>query len=221
MNNPMIASGSPMNTSASAPPTIVANICIPDFTFLALRAGGLSSKKKSCAASRFYSAAIRPIDRPDAVGRSPAPAGCRVGPLARICSIPYSAPAFLRLPLSRIFNVKRLFSATINSLRAIGYGFRSEAALREEMIALVAGLIAAVFIAPTIAWYVAMIASLLGLLAVEFLNTAIEKLSDHVTPEHHNAIGRIKDYGSAAVFSAICLAGLTWLAALAIRCGLI
>jgi diacylglycerol kinase (ATP) len=145
----------------------------------------------------------------------------RASLLARICSIPYTAPAFLRLPPSRIFTVKRLFSATINSLRAIGYGFRSEAALREEMVALVAGLIAAVFIAPTVAWYVAMIASLLGLLAVEFLNTAIEKLSDHVTPEHHNAIGRIKDYGSAAVFSAICLAGLTWLAALAIRCGLI
>ena len=89
--------------------------------------------------------------------------------------------------------MKRLFSATINSLRAIGYGFRSEAALREEMIALVAGLIAAVFIAPTVAWYVAMIASLLVLLAVEFLNTAIEKLSDHVTPHHHDAIGRIKE----------------------------
>ena len=116
--------------------------------------------------------------------------------------------------------MKRIFSATINSLRAIGYGFRSEAALREEMIALLAGLVAAYFIAPTVAWYVAMIGSLLGLLAVEFLNTAIEKLSDHVTPEHHKAIGRIKDYGSAAVFSAICLAGLTWLAALAIRCGL-
>jgi hypothetical protein len=42
---PMIASGSPMKISASAPPTIVANICIPDFTFLALGAGGLSSKK--------------------------------------------------------------------------------------------------------------------------------------------------------------------------------
>lgn len=116
--------------------------------------------------------------------------------------------------------MKRIFSATINSLRAIGYGFRNEAALREEMIALAAGLVAAYFIAPTIAWFVAMIGSLLGLLAVEFLNTAIEKLSDHVTPEHHKGIGRIKDYGSAAVFSGICLAGLTWLAALAIRCGL-
>ena len=40
-------------------------------------------------------------------------------------------------------------------------------------------------------------------------------------PEHHKAIGRIKDYGSAAVFSAICLAGLVWLTALALRLGLI
>ena len=48
-----------------------------------------------------------------------------------------------------------------------------------------------------------------------------EKLADHVTPDHHVEIGRIKDYGSAAVFCAICLAGLTWLAALAVRCGLI
>jgi diacylglycerol kinase (ATP) len=61
---------------------------------------------------------------------------------------------------------------------------------------------------------------LLTVLAVEFLNTAIEKLSDHVTPEHHVAIGRIKDFGSAAVFCGLCLAGLVWLAALAVRCGL-
>ena len=115
--------------------------------------------------------------------------------------------------------MKRIFSATINSLRAIGYGFRNEAALREEMVLLVVALVAGVFIAPTVAWYVAMIGSLLGLLAIEFLNTSVEKLSDHVTPEHHNAIGRIKDYGSAAVFAGICLAGLVWLAALALRIG--
>lgn len=117
--------------------------------------------------------------------------------------------------------MKRIFSATINSLRAIVYGFRREAALREEMIALVAGLLLGLVIAPSVAWYVAMIASLLALLAIEFLNTAIEKLSDHVTPEQDKAIGRIKDYGSAAVFCAICLAGLVWLAALVLRIGLI
>jgi diacylglycerol kinase (ATP) len=66
-----------------------------------------------------------------------------------------------------------------------------------------------------------MIGVLLVLLGIEFLNTAIEKLADHVTPEHHIDIGRIKDYGSAGVFCGICLAGIVWLAALALRLGLI
>ena len=116
--------------------------------------------------------------------------------------------------------MKRFYSATINSLRAFAYGARHEAALREEMIALLLGLPIGLFIAPSAAWYVAMIGTLLVLLAVEFLNTAIEKLADHVTPDHHVEIGRIKDYGSAAVFCAIALAGLIWLAALLLRLGL-
>jgi diacylglycerol kinase (ATP) len=117
--------------------------------------------------------------------------------------------------------VKRIFSATINSLRGLLYGFKSEPALREEMVLLAAGLLLGLVIAPSVAWYVAMVASLLVLLAIEFLNTAIEKLADHVTPEHHTEIGRIKDYGSAGVFCGICLAGLVWLAALVLRIGLI
>lgn len=116
--------------------------------------------------------------------------------------------------------MKRLYNATINSLRAFGYGVRHEAAVREEMIALLLGIPFGLIIAPSAAWYVAMIGALLALLAVELLNTAIEKLADHVTPDHHAAIGRIKDYGSAAVFCTISLAGLIWLAALALRCGL-
>jgi diacylglycerol kinase (ATP) len=117
--------------------------------------------------------------------------------------------------------VKRIFSATLNSLRGLRYGFGHEAALREELILLAAGLILGLFIAPTVAWYVAMIGVLLVLLGIEFLNTAIEKLADHVTPEHHIDIGRIKDYGSAAVFCGICLCGIVWLAALVLRLGLI
>jgi diacylglycerol kinase (ATP) len=78
-----------------------------------------------------------------------------------------------------------------------------------------------VFLAPSPAWYVAMIGALLTLLAVELLNTAIEKLADHVTPEHNIEIGRIKDFGSAAVFCALCMAGLVWLLATALRFGLI
>jgi diacylglycerol kinase (ATP) len=66
---------------------------------------------------------------------------------------------------------------------------------------------------------VALIGSLLFLLAVEFLNTAIERLCNHVQPELHTAIRVTKDLGSAAVFFAILLAGLIWVAALLARFG--
>ena len=117
--------------------------------------------------------------------------------------------------------VKRLFSATLNSLRGLRYGVRHEAALREEAILLVVGILLGLAVAPSVAWYVAMIGSLLVLLAIELLNTAVEKLADYVTLERHVEIRKIKDFGSAAVLCGICLAGLIWLAAIALRLGLV
>lgn len=117
--------------------------------------------------------------------------------------------------------MKRLYSATLNSIRGLRYGIAHEAAVREEAALLVAGLLLGLIIAPSVGWYAGMVGSLLVLLGIELLNTAVEKLADHVTPEQHMVIGRIKDYGSAAVFCGICLAGLVWLAALAVRVGLI
>ncbi len=37
-----------------------------------------------------------------------------------------------------------------------------------------------------------------AVLAFESLNTALEELCDHVTPQHHPRIGKIKDLGSGA-----------------------
>jgi diacylglycerol kinase (ATP) len=117
--------------------------------------------------------------------------------------------------------VKRLYSATLNSLRGLGYCLRHEAAVREEAILLALAVPLGLFVAPSVGWYVAMIGSLLALLAVELLNTAVEKLADYVTRERHVEIRKIKDFGSAAVFFLLCLAGLIWLAAIALRCGLL
>jgi diacylglycerol kinase (ATP) len=124
-------------------------------------------------------------------------------------------------PGSSDFSLKRLLSATANSLRGLIDGVRTEPAVREEAILLAVGLPLGLVIAPSAAWYVAMIGAILVVLAVEFLNTAIEKLADHVTREQHGDIGRIKDFGSAAVFCALALVGLVWLTALAVRCGLL
>ncbi len=115
--------------------------------------------------------------------------------------------------------MKRLYSATINSLYGLAHGFRTEAALREELICLLLALPIGIFVAPSVLWYVVMIGALLLTLAVEFLNTGLEKLADYVTREQQPEIRRIKDFGSAAVFCMICLAGLVWVAAISVRCG--
>jgi diacylglycerol kinase (ATP) len=117
--------------------------------------------------------------------------------------------------------VKRLYNATQNSLRGLADGFKTEPALRDEAILLAVAVPLALFVAPGAAWYVSMIGVLVMVLAVEFLNTAIEKLADHVTPEQNMDIRRIKDFGSTAVFCSLCLAGLIWFTALAVRCGLL
>ena len=114
-----------------------------------------------------------------------------------------------------------MWRATINSWRGIMAAAKSEAAVREELIALALSVPLAYFITP-VAWKrLALIGVLLLLLAVELLNTAIEKLSDHVTATHHPDIGRIKDMSSAAVGVALAIAGFTWLLAFAEWLGLI
>jgi diacylglycerol kinase (ATP) len=117
--------------------------------------------------------------------------------------------------------LKRLFSATKNSLRGLRDGIKTEPALRDEAVLFVVAVALAFVLAPSAAWYAAMIGAVLFIVAVEFLNTGMEKLADHVTREQHNDIRRIKDFGSAAVFCALCLTGLVWTLAIAVRCGLL
>ena len=108
-----------------------------------------------------------------------------------------------------------MWRATLNSWHGLVAAAKSEAALREELVALALSIPLAFLVTP-LAWKrLALIGVMLLLVAVELLNTAIEKLSDHVTGTHHPDIGRIKDMGSAAVGVALLIAGLAWLLAFA------
>ncbi len=113
--------------------------------------------------------------------------------------------------------INMLCAATLNTIRGFSYGLKLERAVRQEAAVFVVALPLGAMLAPSIAWYVAMIGALMGTLAVELLNTAIEKLADRVTRERDPAIGMVKDFGSAAVFCMLCLAALVWGAALAVR----
>ena len=109
----------------------------------------------------------------------------------------------------------------MNSWRGLKAAAQSEAAFREEVVALVLALPLAFVVTP-LAWKrLMLIGVILLLMAIELLNTAIEKLSDHVTSTQHPDIGRIKDMSSAAVGIALAIAGFTWLLALAEWIGLL
>ncbi len=58
---------------------------------------------------------------------------------------------------------------------------------------------------------IALVGTLVVILTVELLNTAIEKLCDRITRDDDVAIKRIKDMGSAAIFLSLLLAGAVWI----------
>ena len=117
--------------------------------------------------------------------------------------------------------MERLLRATVNTWKGLIAATRSEEAFRQELVALVIAVPLAFFVADDAWKRVALIGVVLLLLAVEMLNTAIEKLADRLTTEHDPQIGRVKDMGSAAVGIVLILAGMTWLLAVAERAGFI
>lgn len=117
--------------------------------------------------------------------------------------------------------MKRLYLATINSWNGLKFAVRSEQAIREELVALLLAVPLAFVIGTTAVRRLELIVVVLLLIAVELLNTAIEKLSDRLTREIDPQIRDVKDMGSAAVLAALVIAGATWLFALAERVGLL
>ncbi|MBR1121831.1 diacylglycerol kinase [Bradyrhizobium lablabi] len=113
----------------------------------------------------------------------------------------------------------RLWRATINTRNGLAFAIRSEQAIREELVALALSIPLAWLIGATTMRRVELVATVVLVLVVELLNTAIEKLADRLTLDHDPQIGRVKDMGSAAVGVSILMAGAFWLFALVERMG--
>jgi len=106
--------------------------------------------------------------------------------------------------------LRRLWLATLNSRRSLTWLVRNEAAFREELLLLV-GLGSASFALDVTALErCALIVSLLLILLVEILNTAIETTIDRIGTERHPLSGLAKDLGSAAVFLSLVIAAVVW-----------
>jgi len=115
-------------------------------------------------------------------------------------------------PYKSTGGLQRIVNATRYSLRGLTHAYRHESAFRQELV-LTAVLIPVALLLPLAGIErVALIATLMLVLIVELLNSAVEAVVDRVSLEYHNLSGRAKDLGSAAVMLALLLCGITWLA---------
>ncbi|MDP2007277.1 MAG: diacylglycerol kinase [Rubrivivax sp.] len=106
--------------------------------------------------------------------------------------------------------VGRVFKALRYSAAGLRAAVRHEAAFRQELLLGLPLLVAAPFLAPGRWQLLVMVASVVAVLVVELLNSAIEALADALSVEHHPLLGRAKDLGSAAVMLSLLGVPFTW-----------
>lgn len=105
----------------------------------------------------------------------------------------------------------RLWRSLFYSLDGLAAAFRHEEAFRLEVVIALALVPIAVHMPVTGAGKAMMVASVLLVLVVELINSAIEAVTDRVSLEEHILAKRAKDMGSAAVLIALINVPVVWL----------
>jgi diacylglycerol kinase (ATP) len=106
--------------------------------------------------------------------------------------------------------VRRLLNALGYSLHGFGSAFRHEDAFRQETLLAAALIPIALVLNVGGAGKAMMIASVLLVLIVELLNSAIEAAVDRISLDKHRLSKRAKDIGSAAVFVSLVNVVVVW-----------
>ena len=107
--------------------------------------------------------------------------------------------------------LRRVINAAGYSKDGLKAAFQHEDAFRQEVFAALIMIPLAVWLGGNGIGRALMIGSVLLVLMVELLNSAIEATVDRVSLEHHKLAKRAKDIGSAAVLIALLNVLATWL----------
>ena len=108
----------------------------------------------------------------------------------------------------------RLAGALRYSIAGFRHATRHEAAFQQEVLLFLLLLPAAVLLPVPTLDRLLIVLSMLLVIVVELLNSAIEATVDRISSERHPLAGQAKDMGSAAVFLSLVFAGGVWLTAL-------
>ncbi|MDD4914793.1 MAG: diacylglycerol kinase [Methylococcales bacterium] len=105
---------------------------------------------------------------------------------------------------------KRLINACIFSFAGFKATWQHEEAFRQEVSLFLLTTPLALWLGGSNIEKVLLIGSVVLVLLVELLNSAVEAVVDRVGFEHHELSGRAKDIGSAAVMLSLIWAAVTW-----------
>ena len=107
--------------------------------------------------------------------------------------------------------LRRVLNATHYSIAGLAAAARHEDAFRQELILVVLLTPLAFWLGDTGVERGLLIGSLILVLIVELLNSAVEATVDRISFENHRLAKRAKDIGSAAVMLSLANAGVVWL----------
>ena len=102
------------------------------------------------------------------------------------------------------------FKNTSYALKGLVDLIKTETSFKIELIITIILLPVIIFVDATLTNKALMFITLMGMLLTEAINSAIERVVDLVTLEHHHMAGRAKDVGSTAVFLSIFIFVVTW-----------
>lgn len=107
--------------------------------------------------------------------------------------------------------LRRIVNATRYSLAGLAAAVRQEAAFRQELM--LAGVLVplGLYLGRGGMERALLVGSVLLVLVVELLNSAIESAVDRISSEPHPLAGTAKDLGSAAVMLSLVALGAVWL----------
>jgi diacylglycerol kinase (ATP) len=106
--------------------------------------------------------------------------------------------------------LKRILSATRNSMAGLREALRCEDAFRQELILALVLIPLAFWVGTGAVERALLIGSVLLVLIVELVNSAVEATVDRISFENHRLAKRAKDIGSAAVLLTLLNAALIW-----------
>jgi len=106
--------------------------------------------------------------------------------------------------------LRRLMNAFGYSRDGFAAAWKHEAAFREELLLAAITIPLGLWLGQTGIERALLVGTILIVLIVELLNSAIEAVVDRVSPERHELSKRAKDIGSAAVLVTLTLAAAVW-----------